>query len=135
MTNHGPVRIVVTEDKLGDVSDVQVMGKTVARAVVIELAEFDQDRAIASARENAILVVVEIAIAHRQIVPLLADAGTIHVGDGRPRELDILHGGVVGGNDPDALPPGVISRGIDHGTACADADDCQIARGPLANVA
>jgi hypothetical protein len=50
MADYGPMRVVVTKDKLGDVSDVQIVGEPVTSAVVIELAVFNQDGTVAPIR-------------------------------------------------------------------------------------
>ena len=88
-----------------DLIDVNAMGAVGgAFAIALEDAALDQDRAAFDrASEDAVLVVVETRIAHREVLALGADAGAVLIGHPRTRERDVFHGDVIPGDHPDRL--------------------------------
>src|SRR5579863_144405 len=112
MAYHGTVRIVVAEDKLGDVSDVQIVGKAVASAIVVELTEFDQDGTVSAIGENAVLIVMKIAISDCKIGSLRPNASAIIVWDCRACEFDILNIRVTSRYHPDSFALRALAGGV-----------------------
>src|SRR5262245_38480872 len=110
--------------------DVHVVRKPVACAVVSELGALDQDlAACVVAGEDAVLVVVERAASHREVLALLADARAVLVNHLGPGELDVLDRGVIASDDPDGFALRALSGGVDPGAA-AHASEREAARGP-----
>src|SRR5208283_1442447 len=77
MADDGSMGIVVTEYKPSDISDVKVVGKTIACAVMVKLAEFNQDCAVPAVCQNPFLVVVEVAIPYCQIVAFRSNTSAV----------------------------------------------------------
>ena len=80
----GVVRVVVLEDELSNVVDVEVMGESVTETIVRELGALDEDGAVRRiSGQDPILIVVEEAIADRQVRPLLTNPSAVLIHDGR----------------------------------------------------
>src|SRR5580704_5549099 len=129
------VRVVVAKDQLRDVSDVKVVRLTVPRAIAIELAEFNQNRAVARVGQNPVLVVVKVAISYRQVISLGSDPRAVHVGNRCSCEFDVLHSRVNSVDNPNPFAFGILSGGVDHCAPATHPDQSQIARTPLADIA
>ena len=81
LSHVGMVAVVEAEDERVDVADVEVVREAVAETVVGEFAVLDQDRArMHLPRKDAVLVIVEIAMAHDEVEPFLPDPGAVLVG-------------------------------------------------------
>jgi hypothetical protein len=108
---------------------VEVVRETVAEAVERELAFLDHDVARrVGTGEDAVLVVMEVRIAHREVAPFLPDAGAVSVGNGRAGELDVVDGGGLPLDHPDGLAFGRAARRIQHRAAVDAADDEAVAQ-------
>ena len=99
------------------------MGLTIPRSVAREFRILDHDFAIAPvAAENAVLVVMKIAVAHGEPTPLEANASAISIDDFGARKLDVLDLYVVTLDDPDAFLFGTATGSCQP---CAAADGSQ----------
>ncbi len=120
----GVVEVAVVDDQRGEVIDIEVVRKAIAGAVVGELRTGDADRAGgAGVPQDAVLIVVEIAVDDDQVAALVADARAVHVGHGRAGEAQILDRH-VGLRDEDALAVGWRHGGdeVRHATDTDDGD-------------
>src|SRR5262249_5578512 len=121
------MRIAILQCELVDRANVHIVRLAVAGAVVGELAVLDQDLASPPIGENAILIVVEVAVAQREVVPLLTDPGAIRVRHGAPGELDVLNRRIVTLNDPGGFEIGNDRAGdVDLGAAPTHAADGEV---------
>ncbi len=84
----GAGEIAVVDGDLGLAGEVDGVRLAGARAIADELGVFDVDYAVRDRAEDAVLVVVEIALAHGQRAALVADAGPVAVIDPRAGELE-----------------------------------------------
>ena len=130
-------RVVVAEDELrAALADVERMrGRIGHGAAVLELAALEEHLAVAA--QDAVLAVVEAAVADREVLPLRPNAGAVAVADAGPGELDVLHGEVAARHHPNGLAAGVLAVGRELGAAVADAADGEMVgpdRGHVARV-
>src|SRR5262249_51156988 len=126
----GVVRVARPQGEALRADDVDIVRLPIAEAVRGELRALDDDLALRpSAREQAGLVVVQIAAAHGQADSLAANPGSVAMGAPRPRELDVLDGRVPALNDPDALVFGKAPA-CPHVRASADAADGEVVLRP-----
>src|SRR6476620_6028568 len=122
MADLGVMRVVVAEDQRADVSDVNVVGLAVAKAVECKLGELNRDGARErSVRENALIVVMEVAVAHGQVVALLANAHAVLVNDVRAAEFDVLNCRIGAGNDPDTFALRTLPARVNMSSPAANA--------------
>src|SRR6267154_2856010 len=90
------MRVAVAQREQVSAVDVHVVRATEAGgalAVMIEFRVFDQHGPATA--ENSVLVVVEIAVAYREIVGFIPDSRAVLVLDGRSGEFDILNDNVL----------------------------------------
>src|SRR5262249_11780441 len=131
----GVMRVVIAKDQFANVPDVNVVGLAIAKAVEGKFRELDGDGAgKRSVGENAFVVVVKKAIAHGQVVALLANSHTVLVNYVCTAEFDVLHGRVGPGYHPDAFALRVLPARVDVGPSAAHAADGQVVGGPGADV-
>ena len=122
MADDGAVGIVVAKNKLRYVPNVEIVREAVSRAIVGELAEFDQDRAISTVGQNSFLVVMEVAIPERQVAAFLPDSSSVQVDYRCAGELNILYRCVITRDNPNRLTLGAFASSVDHGTAGANSN-------------
>ncbi len=116
MTDLGVVRVVVLEDEFADVVDVEVVRLAVAEAVVRELRVLDRDRAVrAVAGEDAVFVVVEVAVTNGEVRAFLANAGAVLIDHFGAEKFDVLDRRVVARNDPNRFAAVVFPGRIELG--------------------
>src|SRR6185369_2999780 len=102
------VAVAVAQREAAHGADVEVVAGAAAGAVARELGVLDDDIALeGSAGENAALVVVEVAVAHRQSRALAADSRAVAVRHLGARELDVRDRRPRPLDDPDRLAFGV----------------------------
>ena len=131
----GVMRVAVAEDQAVDVADVQVVGITVAIAVVGEFGVFDNDVGDAVViGQDAVLIVMQVAAAQRQVAPVKPDGRAVLVGYLGAVHFDIFDHGAGADHDPGALAHRVGAVRIDLRTA-VDAADGQVVRIDAADVA
>ena len=129
------MRVAELQREAADLADVHVVRVAVAVAVVIEFAVFDEDVAPGiCAGEDAILIVVETAIAHDEPPAFLADSGAVAIRDAAAGEFDVLDGGIVTADDPDRFLLRALSicREMGHAVHAADGE---VVCGPDGDVA
>src|SRR5437016_7687792 len=111
------------------------MGHAVSIAVVRELRVLDEYVTAGDVTfEDAILIVVEVAVANGPVDARGANARAVFRGGGGARELDIVDHEVTAGRHPDALILRAFLIGVDV-RASVDADDRQVVLGEGADVA
>ncbi len=120
-----PMRVAVAQrEACHGRAEVHVVRAIVGRgalAVVVELGILDQHHS--AGVENAVLIVVEIAVADRETRTVGADPRSVLAivdGYSGPGKLDIFHGGVIGGH-PDSLAVADELRGTHVRAAAAHA--------------
>src|SRR5438034_1259228 len=129
------VRVARPEREAPGADDVDVVRPSVAGAVGGEFRALDHDVALrASARQEAGVVIVEAAVAHRETDTLAADSGAAALRRPRAREFGALDGYVPALDDPDALALGEGAAGAPARHA-ADGADREIALEPDGRVA
>src|SRR5689334_24349904 len=102
---------------------MEIVSLAIAEPVVRELRMLDDDIARrVGPGEDAVLVVVEITVAHRETGALEPDAGAIVVGHRRAGKLQALDGCVVALDDPDCLAFGMRTVGAKVGAPADPAD-------------
>jgi len=101
---------VAKRERLGR-ADVQVVREPLPVAVVGKLGVFDQHLAC-SPRQDAVFVVMKIAVPDCQVVPFQPDPGAVLVGHAGAGELDVFDHRVVAVDHPDAFAVGVGARRI-----------------------
>lgn len=102
------VRIGAGHAQASDVADVDIVGAAVARAVVAELRVFDIQRHIrVAAGEDAVFIVLELAVPDDQLPAFEADAGAVVVGHARAAKLQVLDRDAAAAHHPDALSLGI----------------------------
>src|SRR5262245_14895092 len=108
------VRIAVAQrESLGATADVHVVRTSVrvyAVAVICELRILNEY--VSAAREDPILVIVEIPVAHGEIGTIASNSGAVVVWHRSTRELDILDGYVVATDNPDSFPLNRSPHGV-----------------------
>src|SRR5882672_3955062 len=102
------MNVAETQREGPDVADVEVVGVAVTGSVARQFRTLDDDIARPiEAGQDAILVVVYVAIADRQAGAFEPDGGAVAVGYLRAGKLHGLDGGVVALDDPDPLALGL----------------------------
>src|SRR5580765_6931890 len=136
MADLGMVGIVVAENQFANVADIHVVRLTVAKAVERKFREFDGDCAGGRCiREYAFLIVMEVAVAHGEIVSLLAYANAIVVDYRSAAEFNVLNRGVRSRNYPDAFALGILASGVNMRAPAAYAADGEVVGGPGTDIA
>lgn len=130
------VGIIESEDERGGGSDVKIVGLPVTSAIPRELAILDQDMALPDiAFQDAVLIVVKIAVSDGPICSLGAKAGAVVSGyDVGPGKLHVLDGEVAAMEDPDSPVFGDFSVRFNVGAGFSDAADSQIILPEGANI-
>src|SRR5262249_32261093 len=119
-----------------DVADVDVVRLAVAEAVEGKFRKLDRDRARQRAvGKDALVIVVEIAVAHGQVVALLANSHAVLVNYVCAAELDVLYRRVGSRYDQDALALRILPAGVNMRAPAAHAADGQAVGGPGADIA
>src|ERR1035441_2751367 len=83
--------------------------------------------------EYAILVTVNVALAHCQVGPQLQDGRAIFIRPSCVDEFDVLYRRIVSRDYPNRSAAKALARGINPRTPI-HADDCQVVRGPAADI-
>ena len=127
VTDIGVVEVAVVDDQRGDLVDIEVVRIAIAGAVVGEFRPDDADRAGGrTVRQEAVLVVEEVAVDDDQVAAFVADARAVPVGYGCTGETQVLDRDVALG-DEDALAVGWRNGG-DEVRHAADTDDRDVLR-------
>src|SRR5260221_11741297 len=117
------MHVAVAQREGSRVADVEIVGVAVAGPVACELGVLDDDIARrVGTGEDAVLVVVEVAVAHRQADAFEPDAGAILLRYLRTGKLHALDRGVVALDDPDRLVFGLGAFSPQVGASADPAD-------------
>src|SRR5690606_28759644 len=108
MADAAMMEIAAAHAQTGDLADVEIMGAPVVDAVVGELRILDIEEHIGAARrQDAVLIVLELALAHGQVAFFEAYAGAVAVAYARIAEFEVLDRDGAAAHHPDALAFGV----------------------------
>ncbi len=88
-----------------------------------KFAVFDLEFRVAAARQNAVFVVDEAAVADDQVAFFEADAGTVSIGHAGAGEFDVLDGDVAAADHPDGFLFGAGTVGDQPDTPADTAKD------------
>ena len=126
--------IVEAKRKRGRMPDVKIVRLAVVKTVVLEFRVLDQNVAPSDvAFQDAFLIVVEIAVAHRKVNAGISDACAIFIRHNGAGKLDVLNESVITGRNPDTFSLRILARGSEM-RASIDAPQGQIICRPGAHV-
>src|SRR5271166_180072 len=126
----GFVAVGILKSKGPDLADIHVVGLPVPVPIAGKLRVFNDDIALGiRTRQDAILVIVKIAVGYSKPGPFQADRSAVLIRNRRSREFDIFNRRICPLNHPDAFTLGVLAMGVDM-RAAAYALDGEIVAGP-----
>ena len=135
-TDDGVVHVAEAQGEAARLADIDVVVVPLRVAVARELGVLDDDVALGvDAAQDAHLVAVEVAVAHREAGAFGADPGAVAMAHRRARELDVLDQRAAALDHPDRLALGVRPGGVQARPAARAAQreivlrpDCDVAR-------
>src|SRR5688572_5853448 len=109
------MRVAVLEGELRRrLADVHAVRTTTGIDTVAVSRKFRRiNQHLSSATQDALLVVMKVAVAQSEVSALRTNSGAVQIGDARPGELDVLDDGIVALDHPDRLALGILARGRD----------------------